>query len=138
MSQIFLGALLSCSLVASWLGSLLTNNLESFPPCLSLLSVEDEHKGRFATVKHHQGKRRMRGMLLELFGLLFFTYACAVLSSTLVFFGVFKALSTGKAKSAKTVEKPGDNRRRACAVCGAHEWLDVPPRPLKTGGRPPG
>jgi hypothetical protein len=65
-------------------------------------------------------------MLLELFGLLFFTYASAVVSSILAFLGVLRALSTGKLKSAITVEKPGDKPRRECLVCGAHEWLELP------------
>jgi hypothetical protein len=61
-------------------------------------------------------------VLLELFGLLFFTYIAAVLSSTLVFLGVSRLLSTEKGATKKRVDNPVEKRRR-CAVCGAHEWL---------------
>jgi hypothetical protein len=65
-------------------------------------------------------------VLLELFGLLFFTYIASVLSSTAVFLGVVKVLSTEKQKRSITVEKPGEKPRRECLVCGAHEWLELP------------
>jgi 5,10-methylene-tetrahydrofolate dehydrogenase/methenyl tetrahydrofolate cyclohydrolase len=59
-------------------------------------------------------------MLLELFALLFFTYAMSVLSSIFVMYGVLRAFSTEKIKGAITVEKPVDNLTPVeCGVCGA-------------------
>jgi hypothetical protein len=43
------------------------------------------------------------------------------LSTTWLLYGVSRALSTEKGKALITVEKPVD-KRRACTVCGAHEW----------------
>ena len=69
-------------------------------------------------------------MLLELFGLLFFTYIASVLSSILAFLGVLRALSTGKLKSAITVEIPVEKPRWECTTCGAHHWRQVAPRSI--------
>jgi predicted tellurium resistance membrane protein TerC len=61
-------------------------------------------------------------IIVSLIGLLgWLLYA---LSSTLVVLGVSHWLSTENSKSAKTVEKPVDNRA-ACSVCGAHSFVDL-------------
>jgi hypothetical protein len=61
-------------------------------------------------------------LIVSLIGLLgWFLYA---LSSTLVVLGVSHWLCTENRKSAKTVEKPGDNRQ-ACSVCGAHSFIEL-------------
>jgi hypothetical protein len=66
-------------------------------------------------------------VLLELFGLLFFVYCASVLSSILVFVGVFRWLSTEKAKAQKRGINPVE-KRMACRVCGAHALVELDKR----------
>jgi hypothetical protein len=56
----------------------------------------------------------------------FFWATYTTLSTTCAVYGVLRAFSTEKEQAAKTVDNPVD-KRRACRVCGAHEWIPVIP-----------